>query len=130
MNTILKYLLIRNRKDLLSEGIDILACSCFIQLSPHGNRMQCCLFFNPSHRLHLFLFPSFSYLYLFLTLSLKFSRTTVVSVCSLTTYGLFDFFLSATQKTHQNMFIIISIVFRAGCLFLLSDPVFQIFIFS
>lgn len=53
MDTILKYLLIKNRKDLLSEGVDILACSCFRYLSPHDNRMQCCLFFNPSRPLFI-----------------------------------------------------------------------------
>jgi len=31
--------IIKNRKELLSEGVDILVHNCFTQLSPHGNRM-------------------------------------------------------------------------------------------
>lgn len=103
MDTILKYLLIKNRKDLLSEGVDILACSCFRQLWPHGNRMQRYLFFSPSHPLHSFLFPSSSYLYLLLTLSSKFSRTTLVSVYSLTTYSLFDFLICCWKNSPKHV---------------------------
>lgn len=38
-SNILIYLVIKNRKEMISEGLDILACSCFMQLSPQGITM-------------------------------------------------------------------------------------------
>lgn len=34
-----EYLVIENRKEMISEGTDILGCSYFMQLSPHGIMM-------------------------------------------------------------------------------------------